>query len=137
MIKLFLRFRYQEGIKSSLVKIRLLLKEIKFFKKKWAWKKIKNCQLTLYQSVPQSNKYSHSTDWTSKDPWGKSKNANFAASGMDLSYKQYISPQWRCRESVMTPSAGIISKQPLRTFCGSYVMKPHGDDTHATGICTI
>ena len=29
----------------------------------------------------------------------------------------------------MTLSAGIISKQPLCTFCGSYVMKPHGDDT--------
>jgi hypothetical protein len=37
--------------------------------------------------------YSHSTQWTSKDPWGKSKNANFTVSGMDLSYKQYISPQ--------------------------------------------
>jgi hypothetical protein len=53
----------------------------------------KNCQSTLYQSVPQSNMYSHSTHWTSKDPWGKSKNSNFAVSGMDLSYKQYISPR--------------------------------------------
>jgi len=90
---------------------------------------MKNCQSTLYQSVPQSNMYSHSTHWTSKDPWGKSKNSNFAVSGMDLSYKQYISPQWKHRE-IMTLNAGIISKQPLCTFCGSYVMKPHGDDKH-------